>query len=272
MSAKSSLGVKLPTDINTLTAKQANEMVKCLNDVEYFIRNYVYVQHPTRGAVLFDLYDYQERVVDSLVNHEKSIILQPRQSGKTITIVAYMLHRAIFFPDVVIGVAAHKGDGAKEVIGRFRYGYENLPLWMKPAVRSYNVFDIVFDNGSKIMSQTTTESTYRGKSLSILYLDEFAFVNPRIETEFWKSILPTISAKGTEFVITSTPNTSEGRFADIWFKAERGESDFNPIRVYNEEVPDRQELNENGEDFKTAMLKDMTPIEYAQEYDCAFVS
>lgn len=255
-----------------LTKSQAIEMSKCLADVKYFTREYVKIQNPTLGAILFDLYDYQERVLDNLTIHNKNVILQPRQSGKSATIVAYLLHKAIFYPDVTIGVAAHKGDGAKEIIERFRYAYENLPMWMKPAVRAYNVFDIKFANGSKIMSECTTESTYRGKSLTVLYLDEFAFVNPRVEVEFWKSILPTLSAPGTELIITSTPNTSEGKYAEIWFKAEQGLNDFNPIRVYNEEVPTRQHLNENGEDFKTVMLKDMTPIEYAQEYDCAFVS
>jgi hypothetical protein len=272
MSVNRQKGVKLPADNSKLTKSQAIEMSKCLHDVEYFIRQYVKIQTPTRGAILFDLYEYQERVVQSLVKNKKNVILQPRQSGKSATIVAYLLHKVVFYPDVTIGVAAHKGDGAKEIIDRFRYAYENLPFWMKPAVKTYNVFDIVFVNGSKIMSQTTTESTYRGKSLSVLYLDEFAFVNPRIEAEFWKSILPTLSAPGTELIITSTPNTSEGKYAEIWFKAEQGLNDFNPIRVYNDEVPDRQHVNEAGEDFKTVMLKDMSPIEYAQEYECAFVS
>jgi len=260
-------GVKLLTEDKLLTKSQAKELVKCAGNVEYFIRNYVSVQHPTLGAMLFNLYDYQVDVIDGLHDHDKNIILQPRQSGKTITIVAYLLHQAIFTPDITIGVAAHKGSGAKEIIGRFRYAYENLPMWIKPSVVSYNVFDVIFDNGSKILSQTTTESTYRGMSLSILYLDEFAFVKPSIETEFWKSILPTLAAPGTKVILTSTPNTSEGKYADIWFKAERGENEYNPIRVFNEQVPDRT----TGE-FKRKMLMDMSPVEYAQEFDCAFVS
>jgi hypothetical protein len=254
------------TKNSKLTKSQAIEMSKCLADVKYFTREYVRIQNPTKGAIPFDLYDYQERVLDNLTTHKKNVILQPRQSGKSATIVAYLLHKAIFYPDVTIGVAAHKGKGAKEIITRFRYAYENLPMWMKPAVKTYNVFDIEFMNGSKIMSETTTESTYRGMSLTVLYLDEFAFVKPNVQVEFWKSILPTLSAPGTEIIITSTPNSSEGKYAEVWFKAEQGLNDYLPTRVYNEEVPDR------GPEFKEAMLKDMSPIEYAQEYDCAFVS
>ena len=174
------LGVKLLTDDNSLTKKQAIEIAKCVEDIEYFIKNYVFIQHPTRGAVLFDLYDYQLEVIEDLDTHNKNVLCQVRQSGKTTTIVAYLLHQAIFFPDVIIGVTAHKGSGAKEIISRFRYAYENLPTWIKPAVTSYNVFDIIFSNNSKIMSQTTTESTYRGISLTILYVDEMAFIKPNV--------------------------------------------------------------------------------------------
>jgi len=260
------LGVKLLTDDNNITKKQAIEMAKCIGDIEYFIRNYVYIQHPTRGAVLFDLYDYQLQVIEDLQEYNKTILCQVRQSGKTTTIVAYLLHQAIFFPDVIIGVTAHKGSGAKEIISRFRYAYENLPTWIKPAVTSYNVFDIVFSNNSKIMSQTTTESTYRGMSLSILYVDEMAFIKPNIMEEWWKAILPSLSAPNSRMIATSTPNGSEGKFAELWFRALQGTNDYNPIEVVNSQVPDRDE------NFKEMMLKDMSATEYAQEYENAFLS
>ena len=260
------IGVKLLTDDNDITQLQAQEIVKCVGDVEYFIKNYVYIQNITRGAVLFDLYDYQVDVIADLQKHNKNILCQVRQSGKTTTIVAYLLHQAIFFPDVIIGVTAHKGSGAKEIISRFRYAYENLPAWIKPAVSSYNVFDIVFSNNSKIMSQTTTESTYRGLSLSILYVDEMAFIKPNIMDEWWKAILPSLSAPGARMIATSTPNGSEGKFAEIWFKALQGMNDFNPIEVVNEQVPDRDE------NFKANMLKDMSALQYAQEFENAFLS
>lgn len=260
------LGVKLLSDDNSLTKKQAKEIARCIKDIPYFIRNYVYVQHPTRGAILFDLYDYQEDVIHDLDKFNKNVLCQVRQSGKTTTIVAFLLHQAIFFPDMIIGVTAHKGTGAKEIISRFRYAYENLPIWIKPAVTSYNVFDIVFANNSKIMSQTTTENTYRGMSLSILYVDEMAFIKPNIMDEWWKAILPSLSAPNSRMVATSTPNGSEGKFAEIWFKALQGTNDFNPIEVLNHQVPDR------GDDFKATMLKDMSVLEYAQEYENAFLS
>jgi Straboviridae terminase, large subunit len=260
-------GVKSPADEKPITKKQAKELIKCANDVEYFIRNYVNIQHPTLGAMLFNLRDYQKEVISSLATHDRVILNFARQLGKTTTIVAYLLHQAIFKPDITIGVCAHKGSGAKEILARIRYAYTELPLWIKPAVTSFNVFDIAFTNNSKIMSQTTTEGTYRGMSLSILYADEFAHVKPNIVEEWWKSILPTLSAKGTKFIISSTPNGSENKFADIYFKAERGENGYKSITVTNEDFPE-----ERGEDFKKEMLKSMSPLEYSQEFLCQFVS
>jgi len=272
-----------------LSEEQSVEWIKCANNCEYFLANYVKVQHPTRGAVYFNLYDYQHRVLGDLLSKEKNIVLQPRQSGKTILLTGYLLWKAVFNKDVSIGVAAHKGAGAKEIVARFKYAYEFLPTWMKPGVKAYNVFDVEFDNGSSIISQSTTPTTFRGMSMSIIYLDEFAFVPPRIADEFWTSLLPSMSAgeggethdedgneiKPVKLIATSTPNGSEGLFARLWFQAEQGEAGsgkeddeamFYPSRVYNSEVPGRDEK------FKKKILRGMTPLQYSQEFDCAFLS
>ena len=125
-----------------LTEDQVKEIIKCSKDPIYFITNYVRVQSQSMGSVLFDLYDYQKRVVNGIHEHNRAIILQGRQSGKTITIVSYLLWYTIFVPDTIAGVASFKGEAAKEIIERFKYGYEGLPNWLKPGVKSYNVFDV----------------------------------------------------------------------------------------------------------------------------------
>lgn len=274
--------VKKPYIKQYLTHEQTQEWLKCSNDLEYFVRNYVKVQHPSRGAIYFEPYEYQSRVFKEFKEHDHVICLFPRQSGKTASVTSYMLWKAVFRKDFKMGVAAHKGSGAKEVIARFKYAYEYLPMWMKPGVVAYNVFDVAFDNGSSIISQTTTETTFRGLSMSLLYLDEFAFVKPRIAEEFWASLLPSISAgtdedmldadgnpvEPVQLIITSTPNGSEGMFARLWFKSQRDPDDsmLYGFEVKNEEVPGRDE------NFKRTMLKSMTPLKYAQEFLCQFVS
>jgi len=131
----------------------------------------------------------------------------------------------MFIADRTILIAAHKYTGAQEIMQRVRYTYETLPSWLKSGATSYNKGSIDFDNGSRILSATTTETTARGMSLSLIYLDEFAFVKPRIATEFWTSISPTLSTGG-KCIITSTPNQDDDQFARIWKDAIRKEDEF----------------------------------------------
>ena len=195
----------------------------------------------------------------------------------TALITGYLLWKTTFFKDISVGVAAHKGSGAKEIIARFKYAYEFLPYWMKAGVKAYNVFDVEFDNGSAIISQTTTETTFRGLSMTIIYLDEFAFVPPRIADAFWTSLLPSTTAgsdgqldadgnkvEPVKLIATSTPNGSEGLFARLWYKSQRDPDDsmFLGSEVKNHEVPNRDAA------FKKKMLKSMSPLQYSQEFDC----
>ena len=256
-----------------LTKKEAQELIKCASDPFYFFNKYLKIQHPTRGEVLFNLYPYQEENLKAIVENDKIIILQPRQSGKSALIVGYLLWETIFTPDVNVGIASHVGDSAKDLMSRVRYSYESLPHWLKPGVKSYNVFSVEFDNNSSIESTTTTENTFRGRSKTILYLDELAFVNPLISNKFWTSLRPSLTAsssggRSVKLIVTSTPNGSEGLFATLWFNSEQGLNDFYPRRVYNNEVPGR----ENESEFKKEMLMDMTETQYSQEFECKFLS
>ena len=173
----------------------------------------------------------------------------PRQTGKSTTAAGYLLWYAMFVPDSTILVAAHKYTGSQEIMQRIRYGYESVPNFIRAGVTSYNKGSIDFDNGSRIVSATTTENTGRGMSISLLYCDEFAFVRPTIAKEFWTSISPTL-ATGGKCIITSTPNSDEDQFAQIWRQAnkrideygnetELGVNGFKPFRSYWNEHPDR---------------------------------
>lgn len=165
-------GVKNPSDKDTITLEEAIEIQKCVESYEYFLGNYVKVQHPTKGSVLFRPYEYQERVLKTIHENIHTIILQPRQSGKSQTIISYILWLLCFFPDKQIGVASNKLTGAKDLLSRFKYSYEELPTFLKPAVTSYNIFGVDFDNGSKIVSIATTESSFRGLSMSCVSLNK----------------------------------------------------------------------------------------------------
>ena len=163
------------------TKEQVEQLEKCMDEKTgplFFMKTFMKIQHPTKGEMAFVPYPYQERLVEAYNNHRFSISMLPRQTGKTTCASGYLIWYAMFKPDSQILIAAHKYAGASDIMSRVRYAYEMLPSWIKAGVTQYNRNSIEFDNGSKIMATTTTENTGRGMSLTMIYCDEFAFVQP----------------------------------------------------------------------------------------------
>jgi hypothetical protein len=246
--------VKVPYKKQYYTPKQLKEFALCADPVtgpEYFMSNFFYIQHPVRGKLRYQPYDYQKRLIDTYHNYRFSISMMPRQTGKSTSAAGYLLWYAMFVRDSTILVAAHKHTGSQEIMARIRYGYEMCPDHIRAGVTSYNKLSLDFENGSRIISATTTENTGRGLSLSLLYADEFAFVRPGVAKEFWTSISPTL-ATGGKCIITSTPNSDEDQFAILWKQANKqedsngnaqdvGVNGFRPFRSYWQECPGRDE-------------------------------
>jgi len=210
------------------TDKELQDFIKCCDPDTgylYFMDNFFMIQHPTKGSMVYHPWAYQKRLIETYHNYRYSISLMPRQSGKSTSAAGYLLWYAMFCPDSTILVAAHKYTGAQEIMQRIRYAYENCPDHIKAGVTTYNKGSLDFENGSRIVSATTTENTGRGMSITLLYLDEFAFVRPSIAKEFWTAITPTLSTGG-KAIITSTPNSDEDQFAYIWKGANKTEDDF----------------------------------------------
>lgn len=262
------------------TEQQIQDMLLCMdpdNGFLYFAKNYFHIQHPVKGKLLFDPYEYQINLLNSYHNHRFNINMLPRQSGKTTCASAYLLWYAMFHPDQTILVAAHKFTGAQEIMQRIRYGYELCPDFLRAGVVSYNKGSMEFDNGSRIISQTTTGTTGRGLSISLLYCDEFAFVQPNIANEFWTSISPTL-ATGGRAIITSTPNSDEDQFALIWKESkdifdeygnERndglGRNGFHGFKSDWWDHPDRDE------NWKKEELGRIGEERFRREYNCEFL-
>lgn len=226
--------VRAKGQIINLTPEQIREVIKCCDPntgFEYWMRNYFFIQHPIKGQVLYDPYPYQVDLIRNYHNNRFSISLLGRQLGKTTSAAGYLLWFAMFQTDKTILIAAHQYSGAQEIMQRIRYAYEMCPMWLKPGVEAYNQGNIDFENKSRIVARATTEKTGRGMSLSLLYLDEFAFVRPTIAKEFWTAISPTL-ATGGNCIITSTPNSDEDQFAQIWKEANKKVDDFgNPTKI-----------------------------------------
>ena len=270
--------VKAPYKNTPFTEQQLEEFIKCADPdsgPQYFMDNFFHIQHPTKGKMLYHPFDYQKRLIDTYHNYRFSISMMPRQTGKSTSAAGYLLWVAMFHPDSTILIAAHKYTGSQEIMQRIRYAYELCPDHIRAGVTSYNKGNLDFENGSRIVSTTTTENTGRGMSISLLYADEFAFVRPGIAKEFWTSISPTL-ATGGKAIITSTPNSDEDQFALLWKGANKcedsygnptdvGINGFKSYRSYWNEHPDRDEAWANEQ---RAQLGD---DRFRREMNCEFV-
>ena len=260
------------------TPDQIQEFAACADNVSgpmFFLKNFFFIQHPVKGKMNYDPYEYQIKLLETYHNYRFNINMLPRQTGKTTTAAGYLLWRAMFVPDSIILIAAHKYAGAQEIMQRIRYGYELCENHIRAGVTSYNKGSIEFDNGSRIIAQATTDNTGRGLSISLLYCDEFAFVRPSIAKEFWTSISPTL-ATGGNAIITSTPNSDEDQFALIWRDAQKmydshgnttevGINGFKGFRSYWWEHPDRDDT------WKEEELGRIGEERFRREHDCEFI-
>lgn len=249
------------------THEHVVELQKCAKNPFYFIDNYVVIQHPVEGIIPFKLRDYQKRIMQCYAENRFSIVLSPRQIGKSVLSAAYLYWYAAFTFDKTILIASYKNDHAMEMIYRIKQIYENLPHWLKPGVMEdgWNKHSVSFDNGSRILSEATSATSGRGFSISMLYLDEFAFVAPNIQEEFWVSISPTLSTGGN-CIITSTPNGDNNIFAELWRGAQTNSNGFAYVRTYWDEVPGRDE------EWKKSEIARIGERQFRQEQECEFLS
>ena len=236
------------------TKEQLEELKNCFNPKTgplYFMENFMYVQHPTKGRIKYSPYPFQIGLIDTYHNYTKSIAMCSRQSGKSTVAAGYLLWYAMFKDDSTVLIASYKFSSAAEIMDRVRYAYESMPDHVRAGVKSYNKRSIEFDNGSRIIVSTTTDNTGRGMSISLIYLDEMSFIAPNIAKELWTSLSPTLSTGG-KCIITSTPNIDEDQFAEIWFGANQmvdkdgnetlvGRNGFRPFLATWEAVPGRDE-------------------------------
>jgi len=244
--------------------EEINEYAKCLKDPVYFAENYVKVISLDDGLVPFKLYPYQREMVNHFNDNRFTIVLACRQSGKSITSCAYLLWYAIFYPEKTVAILANKGATAKEMLGRITLMLENLPFFLQPGCKVLNKTSIEFSNNSKIISSSTSSSSIRGMSVSLLFLDEFAFVQN--DSEFYTSTYPVISSgKDTKIVITSTPNGVGNVFHKLWEGAVQKTNNFYPFTVNWWDVPGRDEK------WKQETIANTSELQFKQEYDVDFI-
>ena len=247
------------------TKDDIKEYHKCAQDPLYFIENYVQIVSLDEGLVPFEMYDFQRGMVSTMHDNRFSIFKLPRQSGKSTTIISYLLHYALFNPNVNIAVLANKSSTARDILSRLQLAYENLPKWMQQGIIAWNKGNIELENGSKIIAAATSSSAIRGGSYNIIFLDEFAFVPSNVAEQFFASVYPTItSGQNTKVIIVSTPH-GMNMFYKIWVDAQEKRNDYIPIEVHWSEVPGRDEV------WKEETIRNTSQSQFNSEFECEFL-
>ena len=245
--------------------EQIEEYVKCSKNVVHFIKNYIQIVNVDEGLIPFDLWDFQEDMINKFNDNRFVICKMPRQTGKSTTIIAYLLHYVLYNQDVRVGILANKGVTARELLGRWKLAYENLPLWLQQGVVEWNKGNIELENGSKILASATSSSAIRGGTFNIIMLDEFAFVPDNIAEEFFRSVYPTISSGNTtKVLIVSTPN-GMNQFYKMWTDAVEGRSDYLPIDVHWSKVPGRDKK------WKDQTIRNTSADQFRIEFETEFI-
>ena len=247
------------------TEHEIREIAKCMDDPIYFIKTYIKIVNIDEGLVPFDMYKFQEKMVDTFHNNRFSICKLPRQSGKSTTIIAYLLHQVIFNDNINVAILANKSTTARDLLGRLQLAYENLPTFLQQGVLNWNKGSLELENGSKLLAAATSSSAIRGGSFNIIFLDEFAFIPANISEQFFSSVYPTISSgKKSKVLIVSTPH-GMNMFYKLWNDAENKRNDYVPIEVHWTEVPGRDEK------WKEETIRNTSEAQFATEFECEFV-
>jgi len=247
------------------TKEQIQEYALCVSDPMYFIKNYIKIVSLDEGLVQFKPYDFQEKILNSVHKDRFVICKMPRQSGKSTTVISYLLHYILFNPDKNVAILANKLSTARELLGRLKLAYEHLPKWLQQGVVEWNKGSIVLENGSKILASSTSSSAVRGGSFNLLFMDEFAFVPENVADEFFNSVYPTISAgQSTKVLIVSTPK-GLNMFYKLWKDAEDGQNSYTPIEVHWSDVPGRDA------NWKKQTIRNTSPQQFRQEFECDFL-
>ena len=247
------------------TPEQVAEVLKCSEDPVYFIKNYIKIVSLDKGLIPFDMYYFQEEMVQKFHDNRFNIAKLPRQSGKSTIVTSYLLWYVLFNANVNVAILANKAATAREMLQRLQLSYENLPKWLQQGILQWNRGSLELENGSKILAASTSASAVRGMSFNVIFLDEFAFVPNHIADQFFSSVYPTISSgKSTKVIIISTPH-GMNMFYKLWHDAERKANEYIPTEVHWSEVPGRDAA------WKEQTIKNTSEQQFRVEFECEFL-
>jgi hypothetical protein len=243
------------------------EYKKCAKDPVYFMRKYCYIQHPMKGKMLFDLYPFQEQCLYDFRDNDRNIILKSRQLGISTLSAGYTLWLMVFHEDKNCLTIATRQEVARNLVTKVRVMYDNLPSWLKQNAQSTedNKLSLRLSNGSQVKASSTSVSAGRSEAVSLLIIDEAAFIDSNTIEELWGGLQQTM-ATGGKCIMLSTPNGMGNFFHRMWQRAEEGDNNFHTIKLHWTVHPDR---DQTWRDAQSAELGEKLA---AQECDCDFTT
>ncbi len=252
--------------VTEFTTFQVDEYIKCSTDPIYFLENYAKIVSLDDGIVNFVPYPYQKTFIEALHNNRLIVGCCGRQLGKTAICAGYVAWYVLFNDNKKAALLANKQLIAQEIFSRVKFIIENVPLWLQKGIEKWAETSFKLDNGSTCFCAATSPSAVRGLAVSLLMLDEFAFLSSKLADSFIASVFPTISSsKESKMMIVSTPN-GLNHFHKIFSGAVSGENDFVSIHATWRDHPDRDQTWADKE------LLALGPVRYAQEVECNFTS
>lgn len=247
---------------NSMKELIKQEYKKCAASEDYFLNKYCSIQHPQKGKIPFQLYQYQRNAIKDFHDHDYNIILKGRQIGISTVIAGHCLHKMIFKRDMTILLIATQKDKAKNLITKIKFMNDNLPAWLRGKYVENNKMSIKFTTGSQSTAVASNEKAVRSESLSLLIFDECAFIED--PEPLWTAAQATLATGGTA-ILVSTPNGVGNFFHQTWQKAISGENGFHPIFLDWKVHPERDQA---WRDRQTELLGE---LQAHQEHDASFI-
>lgn len=255
-------------DQHSYTKEQLSEIIKCMDPVTgpvYFITNYMKIISVDKGLVPFDLYPFQIDMVNNINKNRYTICKVARQSGKSTTVIAYLLWYILFKENMKVAILANKGATSRELLSRVQLAYEHIPRWLQQGLVIWNKGFLELANGSSILAEATSSGSVRGRTFNVVLLDEFAHVDTNLAHDFFQSTFPVISSgMTTKCIIVSTPK-GMNYFHKMWVDAEKGDNDFKTIDVHWTAVPGRDIK------WKEDMIRQTSEQQFEQEFEVNFL-
>ena len=240
-----------------------SEYKKCALDPAYFMRKFCVIQHPVKGKISFNLYDFQEETLNAFVDHRFNVVLKARQIGLSTLVAGYALWLMLFNSDQNVLVIATKQETAKNLVTKVRVMHTNLPVWLRGECTEDNKLSLALANGSQIKAIASSPDAGRSEALSLLILDEAAFIDS--SAEIWTAAYSTLATGGSGIVL-STPNGMGNFFHKTWEAAISKENDFNPIFLDWKVHPERDQA------WRDEQTRGSDEMAARQEHDADFIA